>query len=94
MLLALVLAAWWHLSSTREHALAAAKHHCDQMQVQFLDGSVMANGIRFSRSSSGSVVLVQRFRFEFSTTGDERYTGYAELVGRRVLKMELEPHRI
>ncbi len=85
---------WWYLSDTREAALAAAQRHCDRMGVQFLDGSVSASGIRFTRNRAGTLVLVQKFRFEFSSTGDERYEGRAEMVGRRVVLMELEPHRV
>jgi hypothetical protein len=84
---------WWHLSDVRERALMAAQRHCREMGVQFLDGSVMPDGFRFIRNSNGTLVLLQRFRFEFTTSGDERYAGRAELVGRRVVKMELEPHR-
>jgi hypothetical protein len=85
---------WWYLSNTREAALAAAQRHCREMGVQLLDGSVMANGLQLIRNRSGSLVLLQKFRFEFTSTGEQRYSGRAELVGRRVLKMELEPHRV
>ena len=98
LLLLLVLLAvaggWWYLSDTREAALAAAQRHCETMGVQFLDGSVMADGVRFTRNRKGALVLVQQFRFEFSSTGDERYFGRAEMVGRRVVRMELAPHRV
>lgn len=94
LLIASGLAIWWYFVSTREHALAASKQHCDQMGVQFLDGSVIANGYKFSRNRSDSLVIIQCFTFEFSTSGDERYNGFAELAGKRVIKMELEPHRL
>ncbi|WP_461429578.1 DUF3301 domain-containing protein [Ketobacter sp.] len=40
------------------------------------------------------MVLLQRFSFEFSTSGDQRYLGHAELIGKRVVKMALEAHRM
>ena len=94
MVLFVAVALWWKLSSTREHALTAAKRHCAEVGVQFLDGSVMSNGIRISRNASGNLTLVQKFRFEFSTSGDQRYWGLTEMMGRRVVKMELEAHRV
>ena len=94
ILLILGAGVWWYLSDTREMALREAKRYCYEMQVQFLDGSVMSDGVRLIRNSSDRLQLVQRFRFEFTTTGEQRYSGLTELVGRRVIKMELEPHRL
>jgi len=83
-----------HMSAVRERALLAAREYCRQMGVQFLDGSVARNGIRLTRSRSGSVALAQRFSFEFTVTGERRYQGEAIFVGRRQVKMWLEPHVI
>ncbi|MCG8536008.1 MAG: DUF3301 domain-containing protein [Pseudomonadales bacterium] len=94
LVLVAAVAGWWRLSSTREQALTAAKVHCQQMGVQFLDGSVMSNGYQLTRDKRDNVALLQKYRFEFTTTGDQRYSGYAELIGKRVVKMELEPHRL
>lgn len=89
-----IITGWWYLSGTYEAALTAAKAHSDTMGVQFLDGSVIRNGFRVTRIRGGSLALIQKFRFEFTTTGEQRYSGYTELLGKRVLKMELEPHKI
>ncbi|HVL02327.1 MAG TPA: DUF3301 domain-containing protein [Dongiaceae bacterium] len=94
LILAAAVGGWWHLSNVRELALRAAQRHCTEMGVQFLDGSVAPDGVRFVRNRSGTLTLLQKFRFEFTTSGDKRYGGRAELIGRRVIKMELEPHRI
>ena len=85
---------WWYLSGSYEAALAGAKRHCKVMDVQFLDGSVIRNGFGMRRNSAGSLTLVQKFRFEFSTTGERRYSGFAEMLGKRILSMELEAHKI
>ncbi len=94
LLLAAVAGLWWHLTDTRERALTAAQDHCEAVGVQFLDGSVMRDGFRFPRNRNGTLVLLQRFLFEFSTSGDQRYQGHIELIGKRVVKLELEAHRI
>lgn len=85
---------WWKLAETREHALEAAKHYCATVGVQFLDDSIMSNGIKFSRSQNDVVAIIRHFRFEFSTAGDIRYRGDISITGKRVLKIDLEPHKI
>ena len=47
-----------------------------------------------TRNKADTMVLVQKFQFVFATTGEERYNGYTQVVGKRVIKMELEPHKI
>ncbi len=84
---------WWYRDDTREAALLAAQQHCQSMDVQLLDGSVMSNGFRLKRSQSGTLVVIQKFCFEFSTTGDQRYQGRIELLGKRRLKIELDAHK-
>ena len=84
---------WWFLSGSYDRVLEAAKQHCALMSVQFLDGSVQRNGFGFARNKADSMVLVQRFRFEFATTGDLRYFGIVELTGSKITKIELEAHK-
>ena len=85
---------WWYLAGSYETALRAAKEHCSLMGVQFLDGSVQRAGFGLTRNKADTMVLVQKFQFVFATTGEERYNGYTQVVGKRVIKMELEPHKI
>jgi hypothetical protein len=35
----------------------------------------------------------RRFLFDFTSTGEERYTGRIIMLGQRIQHMELEPHR-
>lgn len=93
-LIACAVALWFHVSAVREQALVASKRYCEQMGVQFLDGSVIRTGIRPTRSRSGSMALAQRFVFEFTVTGERRYRGEAIFVGNRQVSMRLEPHAI
>ncbi|MCW8194844.1 DUF3301 domain-containing protein [Proteobacteria bacterium 005FR1] len=95
LLIALIVGAfavWLHMSAVRERALAASRDYCEQMGVQFLDGSVVRTGIRITRARSGTVALAQRFQFEFTVTGERRYRGEAVFVGNRQVSMRLEPH--
>ncbi len=84
----------WRLLAVKELALAAAKNHCQSMGVQFLDGSVVQNLFKIVRNTAGRPVVLQRFQFEFSTTGERRYLGWTEFSGRRMIKMELQAHAI
>ncbi|HEX4938833.1 MAG TPA: DUF3301 domain-containing protein, partial [Candidatus Kapabacteria bacterium] len=69
LLLGVIAGGWWYLSDVRETALQAAQRHCTAMGVQFLDGSVMPDGMRLIRNRSGALALLQCFRFEFTTSG-------------------------
>lgn len=88
------IGAWWHLSQAYEATLRAAKVRCDELDVQFLDDSVIRDGYRLNRGKGGSLQLVQKFRFEFSTTGDRRYQGKATTVGTKIQTLTLEPHQV
>ncbi|MEX1032396.1 MAG: DUF3301 domain-containing protein [Cellvibrionaceae bacterium] len=85
---------WFYMLAVKDLALASAKRHCKQMDVQFLDGSVVLAGVKLTRGSSGSIALAQRFEFEFTVTGEKRYRGETLFVGKRQISMQLEPHVI
>lgn len=85
---------WLHMQTVRELALSAARRHCREMGVQFLDGTVVLSGVRLRRNYSGSVALAQRFQFEFTVHGDRRYRGETVFLGKRQVSMQLEPHAI
>lgn len=85
---------WLYMQAVRELALRAAKRHCREMGVQFLDGSVVLDGVKPVRGPNGVIALAQRFRFEFTTTGEKRYRGETVFVGKRQTSMQLEPHVI
>lgn len=83
-----------HLSTVKDLALQAAKKHCHEMEVQFLDGTVSPAGFGLARNHKGTLTLVQKYRFEFTVTGGERYEGRTEFAGKRILSVILEPHKI
>ncbi|MGH1470756.1 MAG: DUF3301 domain-containing protein [Cellvibrionaceae bacterium] len=93
ILIIMVIAALaWHVIYIRERALHAAKQHCQKMNVQFLDGSVSPNGYGLARNKQGVINITQRFLFEFTSTGERRYTGSISYVGSQLSHLELEPH--
>ena len=89
-----VLCLWWKAQGAREIALRAVKEHCQQMDVQWLDQHVALRGFWFKRNREGRLCGWRAYRFEFSSTGDERYEGRVILLGRQVESIELQPHRL
>lgn len=81
----------------RELAISAARKRCAEIGVQFLDQSVSANGTKLltRQGSAPARWLLERcYCFEFTSTGEERYTGRIAMHGYRVASIELAPHRI
>lgn len=85
---------WWYGRGLKDAALKAAKRYCQSQQLQLLDESLVLNKLRISRDDRGQLCLKRHYRFEFSATGDERYLGVVELNGKRILRIELQPHRL
>jgi hypothetical protein len=63
------------------------------MDVLLLDDAIYLRGLWVKRDDRGQLRVWRRFLFEFSTTGEERYTGRIIMLGQTITHMELEPHR-
>lgn len=85
---------WWEAYGIKQLALIATKAYCLKMGVQLLDESMALKAIRFKRDASGKLTLQRRFNFEFASTGDERYQGETQMLGRQCEGIQLEAHRI
>ena len=92
-LLILVVILFWRAQGVRELAMKAAKRHCEQMDVQWLDGNVALRGIWFKRGANGRLCFWRSYSFEFSPSGEERYSGRVVILGNKVESVYLEPHR-
>lgn len=90
----LVCLYWINAQRIKEVVLSAAKTYCDKMGVQLLDDSVVLKRLWLKRDSRGQMRLWRHFQFEFSSTGDERYLGSVEILGRRIKNLQLAPHRV
>ncbi len=89
-----VAALFWRAQGSRELALQAAQRHCNEMGVQWLDGSVALKRIKVARNARGRLCLSRSYLFEFSSTGDERYQGWVTLLGSRIQSVQLQAHRL
>lgn len=92
--LAAGLVYWWHAYGIKQLALKQAQVYCDKMNLQMLDESIALGRVRWRRDTDGKLAMVRIFRFEFASTGDERYRGEIIMHGRRCQHIELEAHRI
>lgn len=91
VLLLLGAAIWFVFDSlkARETAYAVARRACEEAEVQFLDDTVSQSSLRLARDVDGRAVFERHFRFEFSTTGDDRQQGRVRLLGSRVQDVKL-----
>lgn len=91
VLLLLGLAIWFISDSlkAREAAYAAARRACESASVQFLDDTVSQSTLRLARNGEGQLVFERHFRFEFSTTGDDRQQGRVRMLAGRVQDVNL-----
>lgn len=83
----------WYINDSlkcRENVLRAARRACDQMNVQFLDQSVVRTRLGFARGESGTMLLRREYRFDFSLDGADRYPGHVVCLGQRVIGLNLE----
>jgi len=92
LLLLIAFGGWFWSDSTqaRETALAAAARFCKQTDVQFLDQTVTLSHLKPARATSGHIILQRVYRFEFCTTGAERYPGFVTMKGQKMTLIELD----
>ena len=94
-LLALVAgcAYWWRAHGMKERALNATRRHCREMEVELLDDTVVLKGCWLKRDGARRWHMWRSYLFEFTTTGEQRYSGRIVLLGDRVETIQLAPHR-
>lgn len=81
---------WWDSMRAREAAVVAARQACRTFEAQFLDDSVVLRRLRPRRDDSGRLRASRMYSFEFTRSGEGRHTGYAWLMGRRVVNVHLD----
>ena len=84
----------WENAGFRDRAIALAKQHCEHQDVQLLDDTIALLSVKLKRDHRGNVGVTRSFEFEFTSTGDQRYQGELILHGKKLLHVELQPHRI
>ncbi len=75
---------WQDSLAARERANAAAIEACENLGLQFLDGTVAFARIGWSRRASGRLVLRRTYVFDYTATSIERLQGFVILSGHLV----------
>ena len=78
--------AWfWHDSlGVREQANKAAMQACEELRLQFLDGTVAFARMWPARGYSGRMTLRRTYVFDYTTDSVARRQGFIVLLGRKV----------
>ena len=85
---------WWHAHAIKELALRVTRQRCAELEVQLLDDTVVLRGLWLRRGDDGRLHWWRSYLFEFTATGDDRYPGAIEMLGKRVITLQLAPHRL
>ncbi|MCL7714209.1 DUF3301 domain-containing protein [Stenotrophomonas mori] len=85
MILAAIGYVLWDTSrAAAERATELGRNACQAADVQWLDQSVHAIGLRLCRLPSGWLGFERTFRFDYSYDGVERHSGRIVLRGREL----------
>jgi len=85
---------WFDSLKARETGVDAARRACVREGVQFLDETVVGQGLCLARDDNGRVVLRRGYAFEYSVSGDDRNAGSVVLEGREVVLVDVSAHRL
>ncbi len=92
--LGLLIWLWWDGLAAKEVADKEAKRLCRNADVLFLDDSVAIRRLKLCRHRNGRVGLYRRFGFEFTSDGEQRYSGYIDMLGEDILQTHMDAYRI
>jgi hypothetical protein len=94
--LLIVLIGWWWVRARdlKELVQQTVQRRCEALSLSLLDQTIALRRLRLARNARGQWALLRTYQFDFSATGEDRYQGYVEVLGRQVLKIHLPPHRI
>ncbi len=90
--LGMMLFFWWDSAGARERAREVARDCCARVGVQFLDDSVELIRLRLRRNTQGRLCFQRRFRFEFSSTGEARFRGQVDMLGKTAEGIHMDPY--
>ena len=74
-------ALWSSARAAAERAEVVGRNACRAANVQLLDQTVHATGVRLHRGADGKLGFQRAFRFEYSEGGDDRNVGRLVLRG-------------
>ena len=88
----LVFHYWWQSGNFKGRARDLAYKHCQELQLQLLDQSMVITGYWPTKNAYANFVMQRTYQFEFTSTGKRRYQGIIVLVGMQLNTIELEAY--
>ena len=85
---------WWIERGIMQWAYGYAKKYCEENDIQLLDDNIRLSGMTLKKNNADKWKIWRCFKFEFTSTGEQRYTGRIETLGSRIKGVELDPFRI
>ncbi|WP_415901616.1 DUF3301 domain-containing protein [Neptuniibacter sp. QD29_5] len=85
---------WWQSQKIKEVALRYTRRQCKELELQLLDDNINLRGFWLKRDTKGQIRIWRSYNFEFSSTGDERYSGRVIILGKAITDFQLDPHRM
>ncbi|WP_369854693.1 DUF3301 domain-containing protein [Candidatus Thalassolituus haligoni] len=96
VILLLLAVIWWGWSVQQKVRLVALKHarrRCQDEGVQLLDDTLVLERMK-PAMGRGSLLIWQRcYGFEFSSTGEHRYSGTVQMRGLTLQAVEMAAYR-
>ena len=93
-LIAAFISFWWQGDKVKSIAMSHVIRVCKEQNLQLLDQTMVLKGVWPVRDDEGLLRLRRRYSFEFTSTGEARSQGTAELLGMRLHKLHLDPHML
>ncbi len=94
LILSLIIWAWWLDRGIKQKAYLYAKKYCDTSDVQLLDDNIYLSNLKLKRNHMNKWCIQRTFKMEFTSTGEYRYEGSMEVLGSKVMNIELAPFHI
>jgi hypothetical protein len=95
LLAAVVLGGWFWLDSlsVRDIAVQLGRQAAASSGLQLLDETVAVTRLWAARDTNGRLRLQRTYAFEVSDTGTDRLDCTLTLLGRKVERIDIPPHR-
>ena len=84
----------WQSGKFKGRARDIASRHCDELNLQLLDQSMVITGFWPAKNANANFVMRRSYEFEFTSTGKRRYQGIIVLLGLQLNAIELEAYII
>lgn len=89
LVLAVGYQVWGVRQRWRQRALLLLRRYVEERHIQLLDDTLVLQKMRWQ---AGQIVCC--YGFEFTSTGAERYSGYLNIAGHKLISVDLDSYRL